>query len=134
MQQRCTCSMACRVDTLPVMAATCRGVEPAGAVTSDVTSKSTVRTIIDAPPSSNRRTHCRLPLTAARCRAVKPFSALLSMYLASTQQKLSNCQCMSQYWANDPDAENLQGHWLRSAGWSHRMQSVKGWTAQPLTA
>ena len=84
-----TCSMAWRMDTWPVMAATCNGVDPAGAVTSDTTSKSTVRTIIDAPASSSRRTDSRLPLTAAKCRAVSPFSALLSIYLNSTDRCLS---------------------------------------------
>ena len=87
--QLVTCSMAWRMDTLPVMAATCSGVDPAGAVTSDITSRSTLRTIIDAPASSSRRTHSKLPLTAARCKAVSPFSALLSMYLNSTNQCLS---------------------------------------------
>ena len=83
-----TCSMAWRVDTWPVIAATCSGVDPAGAVTSDITSRSTVRTIIDAPASSSRRTHSKLPLTATKCRAVSPFSALLSMYLNSKNQCL----------------------------------------------
>ena len=75
--------MACRMHTLPLMAATCSGVDPAGAVTSEMMSRSTVRTIMEAPPSSNRRTHSRLPLCAAKWRAVNPFSALLSMYLDS---------------------------------------------------
>ena len=87
--QPCTCSMAWRMDTWPVMAATCSGVDPAGAITSEITSKSTVRTIIDAPASSSRRTDSRLPLTAAKCRAVSPFSALLSMYLNMTDPCLS---------------------------------------------
>lgn len=76
-----TCSMAWRMATLPDMAAICRGVDPAGAATSDMMSRSTVRTIMEAPLSSSRRTHSRLPLKAAKWRAVRPFSALLSMYL-----------------------------------------------------
>lgn len=81
-----TWSMAWRMATWPVMAATCKGVEPAGADTSDMTSKSTVRTIMEAPPSSSRRTHSRLPFTAAKCRAVRPFSARLSIYLRTNQR------------------------------------------------
>lgn len=43
-------------------------------------SKSTVRTMSDAPPSSSARTPARLPAAAAMCSAVSPFSARLSMY------------------------------------------------------
>ena len=78
--------MACTMATWPFCAARCSGVEPAGMLRVDSMSRSTVRTIIEAPAASSAWTHASLPWTAAKCRAVTPFSARQSMYLRGEEK------------------------------------------------
>ena len=56
-------------------------MDPGGQASRLGISRSTVRTMSEAPASSSERTQPRLADAAAMCSAVRPFSARLSMYL-----------------------------------------------------
>lgn len=53
--------MAWTMATCPFCAARCNGVDPAGMLTVDIISKSTVRTIKEAPAANSTWTHVTSP-------------------------------------------------------------------------